>query len=86
MTNHAGSRVLKAVLPILLALVSIFLIASYAASPEFHLSLEDLQGYMVPENYIGRAAEQTERFLAECIAPVLSANKELLGVKADISV
>lgn len=36
MTNHTGYRVLKAILPILLALVSIFLIASYATSPEFH--------------------------------------------------
>ncbi len=62
------------------------LLERIAGAPEFHLTLQELQGYMVPENYIGRAAEQTERFLSECIAPVLSANKELLGVSADISV
>jgi adenylosuccinate lyase len=41
---------------------------------------------MDPSRYIGCAPHQVERFLIEVIAPVLEANKELLGEKAEINV
>ena len=57
-----------------------------AADPAFNLSLEDLQKSMDPKKYIGRAKEQTERFVNEVVQPILDAHKELLGVKAEINV
>lgn len=57
-----------------------------AADPAFNLSLEDLQKSMDPKKYIGRAKEQTERFVNEVVQPVLDSHKELLGVKAEINV
>ena len=57
-----------------------------AADPAFNLSLEDLQKSMDPKKYIGRAKEQTERFVNEVVRPILNSHKELLGVKAEINV
>ena len=57
-----------------------------AADPAFNLSLEDLQKSMNPKKYIGRAKEQTERFVNEVVQPILDSHKELLGVKAEINV
>ena len=57
-----------------------------AADPAFNLSLEDLQRSMDPKKYIGRAKEQTERFVNTVVQPILDSHKELLGVKADINV
>lgn len=57
-----------------------------AADPAFNLSLEELKKTMDPAKYVGRAPQQVEEFLAEVIAPILEANKELLGVKAEINV
>ncbi len=57
-----------------------------AADPAFNLTLEDLQKTMDPAKYTGRAKEQTESFLKNVVNPVLEANKELLGMTADIKV
>ena len=57
-----------------------------AADPAFNLSLDDLKAAMKPERYTGRAKEQVDEFLAEVIQPILDANKEDLGVKAEINV
>ena len=57
-----------------------------APDPSFNLSLDDLKAAMKPERYIGRAKEQVDEFLAEVIQPILDANKEDLGVKAEINV
>ena len=57
-----------------------------AADPAFNLSLEDLQRSMDPKKYIGRAKEQTERFVITVVQPILDSHKELLGVKAEINV
>ena len=57
-----------------------------AADPAFNLSLEDLQRSMDPKKYIGRAKEQTERFVNTVVQPILDFHKELLGVKAEINV
>ena len=50
------------------------------------MSIEELRRSMEPSRYIGCAPHQVERFLADVIAPVLEANKEILGQKAEINV
>lgn len=57
-----------------------------AGDPAFPMSLEELQETMEPSKYVGRAPLQVEKFIAEVIGPILEENKELLGVKAEISV
>ena len=57
-----------------------------AADPAFNLSLEDLKKTMDPARYVGRAPLQVDNFLKNVVDPVLDANKELLGVKAEINV
>ena len=57
-----------------------------ASDPAFNISKEDLQKVMKPENYIGRAAEQTTEFLDQIIKPILSANRDVLGLEAEINV
>ena len=57
-----------------------------ASDPAFNISKEDLQKVMKPENYIGRAAEQTTEFLDQVIKPILSANRDVLGLEAEINV
>ncbi len=57
-----------------------------AADPAFGLSLEELKKAMEPSRYVGRAPKQVEEFLEEVIRPVLEENKELLGMRAEITV
>ncbi len=57
-----------------------------AADPAFNLSLEDLKKTMDPARYVGRAPLQVDNFLKNVVDPVLDANKEILGVKAEINV
>ena len=57
-----------------------------AADPAFNLSLEDLKKTMDPEKYVGRAPLQVDNFLKNVVDPILEANKEILGVKAEINV
>ena len=57
-----------------------------AADPAFNMTLEDLQKTMDPAKYTGRAAVQVDNFLKKVVNPVLEANKELLGMTAEINV
>ena len=57
-----------------------------AADPAFNISKEALQKVMKPENYVGRAPEQTEEFLNGVIKPILAENKDALGMHAEINV
>ncbi|MCD7725613.1 MAG: adenylosuccinate lyase [Clostridiales bacterium] len=57
-----------------------------AQEPAFHMSKEELQETMEPSKYVGRAPLQVEKFLQEIVQPILEENKELLGVKAEITV
>jgi len=57
-----------------------------AADPEFQLSLEELEASMDPAKYVGRAPLQVEKFLAEIVSPLLEENRDVLGLKAEISV
>ena len=62
------------------------LLQRIAADPAFPISIEALQKVMKPENYVGRASEQTTEFLNGVIKPILAANAEVLGITADITV
>ena len=57
-----------------------------AADPLFNTSKEALQKVLKPENYVGRAPEQTTEFLNGVIKPILSAHESVLGRKAEINV
>lgn len=57
-----------------------------ADSPEFQLTLAELQAAMEPSRYVGRAPVQVDSFLEKAVKPVLEANKAELGMKAEINV
>ncbi len=57
-----------------------------AADPSFNLTIEELKKTMDPSKYTGRSKEQVEEFLSEVINPILEANKDLLGLTAQINV
>ena len=57
-----------------------------AADPSFNLTLEELQATMEPSKYVGRAPIQVDKFLANVVNPILEANKEDLGMTAEINV
>ena len=57
-----------------------------AEDPAFNMTLEDLKEAMDPARYVGRSKEQVDAFLRNVITPILEANKELLGIKAEIIV
>lgn len=57
-----------------------------AEDPAFGLSLEDLEKCMEPSRYVGRAPQQVEEFLSEIVRPILEKNKDVLGMKAEITV
>ena len=57
-----------------------------AADPAFGLSLDELKKTMDPSRYVGRAPKQVEEFLEDVVNPSREANKELLGMTAQINV
>ncbi|MBQ7562463.1 MAG: adenylosuccinate lyase [Lachnospiraceae bacterium] len=57
-----------------------------AEDPAFEISEAELREAMDPKKYIGRSAEQVEKYLSGVVGPVLSANKEALGQTAEINV
>ena len=57
-----------------------------AEDSAFNLSEEDLKKTMNPSLYVGRAPRQVEVYLRDFVRPVLDANSELLGAKAEINV
>ena len=57
-----------------------------AADPAFGLNEEELKKTMDPAKYVGRAPLQVENFLKKVVDPVLEANKDVLGMTAEINV
>lgn len=57
-----------------------------AEDPAFGLTMEDLKKTMDPSKYVGRAPQQVDEFLSEVVNPILEANKEVLGMTAEITV
>lgn len=62
------------------------LIERVCADASFGLSYEEVEQLLKPEDFTGRATQQTEEFLAEVIRPVLAKNSALLGEKATLNV
>ncbi|MDY3275681.1 MAG: adenylosuccinate lyase [Agathobacter sp.] len=57
-----------------------------AADPAFGLTKEQITETLKPELYVGRAPRQVEVFLRDVVQPVLDANKDELGMTAEINV
>ena len=62
------------------------LLERIAADEAFGVTLEELENILQPEKYTGRAKEQTEDFLAECVAPVLEKYKDIESDNPEINV
>lgn len=62
------------------------LLERIAADPAFGTDMESLQKVMQPEHYVGRAPQQTAEFLAEVVRPILDANRDALGLTAEVNV
>ena len=62
------------------------LLERIAADEAFGVTLEELERILKPENYTGRAKEQTEDFLNECIKPVLEKYADVESDKPEINV
>lgn len=62
------------------------LLERIATDEAFGVTLEELEKILKPENYTGRAKEQTEDFLNECIKPVLEKYADVESDKPEINV
>lgn len=62
------------------------LLERIAADEAFGVTIEELEKILKPENYTGRAKEQTEDFLNECIKPVLEKYADVRSDKPEINV
>ena len=62
------------------------LIERILSDDSFGLSREAIEGILKPENFIGRAPQQTEEFIAEYVNPILSKYADETGVKAELTV
>ncbi|MBR5357476.1 MAG: adenylosuccinate lyase [Lachnospiraceae bacterium] len=57
-----------------------------ADSDAFDLTLDELNGFMNPSDYVGRSVEQVDMYITDVIKPILDENKDLLGMTATIKV
>ena len=57
-----------------------------AEDPAFPLGKEELQACLDPMKYVGRAPQQVEDYLNECVNPMLEENADILGWKSEINV
>ena len=62
------------------------LIERISNDKSFNLDIDDIKAVLKPENFIGRAKEQTEEFLADYVSPVLDKYKDILGEEAVLNV
>lgn len=62
------------------------LVDRIAADPAFMTTKEEILAILKPENFVGRAPEQTADFLNEVVGPILTKEKDLLGVDVEINV
>ena len=62
------------------------LLQRIAADDAFGMSMDELIALMKPENFVGRAPQQTEEFIREIVKPVLDDNRDILGMQAEINV
>lgn len=57
-----------------------------AEDPAFNISEEEISKIIKPENFTGRAEQQTLDFISEIVKPLLRENSEDIGVKTEINV
>ena len=57
-----------------------------AADSAFGVTREELDGIMKPENFVGRAPQQTQEFVDSEIQPILDKYPDLLGLDVEIKV
>ncbi len=62
------------------------LLQRIAGDETFGLSLEQLESLMNPEGFTGRAAQQTDEFLEEQVAPILIEYRKLIGMSDEVKV
>ncbi len=62
------------------------LLSRIAADPAFGMTLDQLNALLKPENFVGRAPQQTKEYVCGVVQPVLEANRDLLGRTAEIHV
>ena len=62
------------------------LVDRIANDPAFGMTKEMIEEILEPKNFVGRAPQQTEEFVTEVVQPILDANKEVLGMTAEINV
>lgn len=62
------------------------LICRIASDPLFGVTKETLQKVLKPENYVGRAPQQTQEFLDGVIKPILDSNADDLGIETEINI
>ena len=57
-----------------------------AADPAFGLTKEEIVAGLVPENFVGRAPQQVEAFIANVLQPIFDANPDAVEQHASLSV
>ena len=57
-----------------------------AADPAFGLTREEIVEGLVPENFVGRAPQQVEEFIANVLKPIFDANPDAVEQHASLSV
>ena len=57
-----------------------------AADPAFGLTKEEIVAGLVPENFVGRAPQQVEEFIANVLQPIFQANPDAVEQHASLSV
>ena len=62
------------------------LVQRIANDPMFMITEEEILATLAPESFTGRSSEQVDEFIADFVKPVLEANKDVLGEKAELSV
>ena len=62
------------------------LIDRVCADSAFGLERWEIEKVLEPKNFVGRAPQQVEEYLDQVVGPVLEANKELLGARAQLNV
>ena len=62
------------------------LVNRIAGDPAFNMTKDQIMAIMRPENFVGCAPEQTERFLKESVQPILEKNRGELGLEGKVTV
>lgn len=62
------------------------LLERIANDPAFGVTYDELISIISPEKYVGRAPEQTEEFLRDCVEPAIAPYKDIATEKTEINV